>query len=135
MTVDEQIAAVTEDGKKSWLIVSGQRYDFDPPRNEKGWPLRLPGERKPMDRFAFQVDGFTTIDAEILPDDTLRIIHNGCREKHYPEDAAFLGDEFTPGQVVTWLAFRKALRRWVELSNQRVNREYETEWETEIGGE
>lgn len=134
MNIDEQIAAITKDGKSSWLIITGNRFDFDPLRNHNGCPLGL-GHRKPMDRFALQVDGFTTIDAEIMLDDTIRILYNGCREQHYAEDDAFMGDEFLPGKAVDWLTFRRALRRYVEMSWRRVNPLYEVYWDTQLVGE
>ena len=141
MTVDDHIKAITKDGKKSWLVIKGVRLNYEPPRNENGQPLNLnipDRESISIDRFAFQVDGFTQLDAEIIGDDSLKILSNTSqvwerRRGNFDEDDAFRGDEFRCGESVNWNQMRNAIRKYIELSCKRANNYYEIEWDEILG--
>lgn len=118
---EEQLKQLNKIGAKSWLIANCKVLEYDASlRDSRGRPLNgVPG--KPMNRFVFQVDGFTTIDAEIAENEQyFQILSNRCLDLSYPEDSAFCNEQFVPGMLVNWELFAKHLREWVELSNQRV---------------
>lgn len=89
-----------------------------------------------MDRFAFQVDGFTQWDAEIVPEG-LRVLSNSSLERtskrSVDEDDAFRHTDFYPNSVITWTRARQAIREYISLSRQRLNGNLEEiKWKTPI---
>ena len=113
-------------GRKSWLVIRCDIVDFDVVRRdlETNSPLASSwGDNTPptsMKRFRFMVDGFTFIDAEVLPTGTLRILSNTCRGEEYNEASAFEFKWFQRGKKVGWHRFVRHLEAFVEMSVKRV---------------
>lgn len=128
MTPEQHVAEIDRIGESSWLVVRGALSFTKPSRNEQGCPLsyRLPDwTEEPENRFMFQVDGFTTFDAEIT-DDGLKIIYNRIAayalkgKRAYLEDQPFEGEEFRPGHVVSWDLIKEGVKKFCYLSNHRL---------------
>ena len=108
---EQHLTPINKEGGKCWLVVSVVVSPHDAPRDQHGVPrMQFIGEPIPrkMERMVFQVDGFTTLDAEILEDgEHMRII---CNQTHLPrevhrgfsEERAFQGSHFANGKVITW---------------------------------
>jgi hypothetical protein len=103
------ITKINDIGKQCWLMVRADVSNFN----------RLPTECTPMNRFLFRADCFTSLDAEILPDGNLKILHNGHFQDRYPEDAAFAIPELSVGQIVDPKVIVANTRIYVGIANQR----------------
>jgi hypothetical protein len=120
-TVNHWLGSINKIGKSSWLVVTVARSNVIPKRNEHGEPMceTLEGV---ANRIVFQVDGFTTVDFELIGT-TLKVQCNrtllpkSVRSGYY-EDKAFA--DFANGGEYTFAQLRKAVRQFCILSNQRL---------------
>ena len=130
---EQHSTPINKEGGKCWLVVSVVVSPHDAPRDQHGVPrMQFIGEPIPrkMERMVFQVDGFTTLDAEILEDgEHMRII---CNQTHLPrevhrgfsEERAFQGSHFANGKVITWDELAAAVVQFVRLANMRAGAQH-----------
>lgn len=109
-----------------WLQSHVARYDFDPRRNKEGVPYVDMAGSKPMDRFVFMADCYTSLDGEISEDgEGFRIIHNAHQRGRYVEDGAFYGDQWIKGTFIPFSLFKLAAAYYVALANTRAGANFD----------
>ena len=123
-TIHERLKEINIIGKKSWLVVTADVRNYDPPRNEHGLPLNvIIGETantpRETPRFRFKIDGFVFLEANVVNDHKLLVISNQFQKLNYPEDQAFANKWYAPNRLFTWSRFLVSLNAYVEMSNLR----------------